>query len=133
MDNQTLVEIYENISTLNSKNLVYFTPALATVVDVTTWVTFGSSSLVFVILIFLVVKKSPKEMKVYKWYICCNTLPIYMFEMLVNELVHPINLFSSSTPVVISKSTRIVNKWVGNEAGLGLDLELGLCLGLGLS
>ena len=107
MDNQTLVEIYENISKLHDKNLVNFSSALATLIDVIMWVTFGLSSLVFVILILLVWKTSPKEMKVYKWYICCNTAAIYMFELLVNIYVHPINQSPSPTPkVIIGKFNR---------------------------
>ena len=88
MDNQTLLEIYNNISLLLDKNMFYLSPTLASVIDITMWVTFGLSNLVFIILIFLVVKKSPKEMKVYKWYIYCNTAAIYMFELFVHGFMH---------------------------------------------
>ena len=102
MNNQTLTELYENISILHHENFVYLSPTLTTVIYVIMWITFGLSSLVFLLLILLGVKKSPKEMRVYKWYICCNTIAIYMFELFVNVFVHPVFL-SPTLAVILSK------------------------------
>lgn len=56
--------------------------------DTTAWIVFAVSVLLYVMLMVIVIRKSPKEMKVYKWYIVFNYSLVFVIELILG-LTHP--------------------------------------------
>lgn len=61
---------------------------LRLIYDVIACITMCTSTLIFIVVVYIVVKKSPKEMGTYKWYILWNSSVTYLFEFLYG-LCHP--------------------------------------------
>ena len=56
--------------------------------DPLTWIILSISSLIYVLLLFIVIKKSPREMRVYKWYLLINHTFSFAFELILG-FTHP--------------------------------------------
>lgn len=58
------------------------------VFDTIAWTVFCISIFLYVVLMVIVIRKSPKEMKKYKWYIVFNYTLVFMIEIILG-LTHP--------------------------------------------
>jgi hypothetical protein len=56
--------------------------------DIIAWIVFSFSVVLFGFLMQIVIKKSPKEMKLYKWYIVVNHSLLFIIELTLGT-VHP--------------------------------------------
>jgi hypothetical protein len=77
-------------------------PSYIKTCDIFIWLSFVVSTVVFFILIFVVLKKSPKEMRIYKWYIVSNTVTMYIFDVFVQAFMHPTAILPTSTPTLVT-------------------------------
>ena len=68
----------------NSTIAIYATSKLfESIFDIITWIIFILSTILILSLIWVIIKKSPKEMGVYKWYLAVNFICTYLLEIFV--------------------------------------------------
>ena len=68
--------------------IYYPSPYFEWAFDLVTWIIFLISTILFSGLFYAVIKRSPKEMGTYKWYLAINISCIYMIEIFIG-LFHP--------------------------------------------
>lgn len=70
--------------------------------DIFLWVSFALSTVVFVTLLVVIKKKSPKEMRIYKWYIMSNVVATYTYDFFMQACMHPTAILPTSNTILVT-------------------------------
>jgi hypothetical protein len=102
MDNfNSTTEDYDNFDDTGKSSPILI-PFLNKTCDIFLWVSFALSTVVFVTLLVVIKKKSPKEMRIYKWYIMSNVVATYTYDFFMQACHHPTAVLPTSKTILLT-------------------------------
>jgi hypothetical protein len=73
----------------NLTEMLFPNNSMVQVFDYLTWLVFLVSAILFMLIFWAILNKTPKVMKTYKWYMLVNFTLVFFFDLIVG-LSHPL-------------------------------------------